>query len=275
MMDKDSLSMARSPVSVQDVYLPEIQPLNLPDSWTVVGKKGKPLKGKMYDEPLTPKKKKKKKHKSKAEIPHVPLADLEEQPCSSKCHYMSERSNAKHFKEVSRGRDAKHWARYRENKQIQADALVMLHALLLADEDASALTDGDEKMQEQTMTAAPEKERRKSQKSSSQKQKVRRANRFAAAAARCYAFEDNEYTDVVINPSAKQKKQALDADVGDSKKRRSPSRKHASMAKEKSSEKRKATDWTEVDASKAAKPQPKASSSKAASSKASKKCIVM
>lgn len=272
MTDKDSLNMARSPVSVQDVYLPEIQPLHLPDSWTVVGKKGKPLKGKMYDEPLSPKKKKKKKkHTSKAEMPHEPLADLEEEPCSSKCHYMSERSNAKHFKEVSRGRDAKHWARYRENKQIQADALVVLHALLLADEDASALTDGDEKMQEQTTTAAPEKERRKSQKSSSQKQKVRRANRFAAAAARCYAFEDNEHTDVVINPSAKQKKQALDADVGDSKKRRSPS-----MAKEKSSDKRKATDWTEVDASKAAKPQPKASSSKAASSKASnKKCIVM
>lgn len=263
---KEEIYMPRSPVSVQDVYIPEIQPLNLPDSWTVVGKKGKPLKGKMYDEPQLPKKKKKKNRKPKAETTLDPLVDLEETPSSSKCHNMSDRSNSKRFKEVSRARDAKHWARYRENKQIQADALVALHALLLADEHDSTHADREEgklparleTMLEQTSSA-----RRKSEKSSSHKQKVRRANRFSAAAARCYAFEDNDYAHVVINASAKQKMQALGAGVDDSKKRRSASRKHACIAKEKSTDKRKAT---EVDA----EPQAKASSSKAA-----KNCSIM
>ena len=123
---KAPMSPMSSPVSVADFYVPEIKPLSLPDSWTVVGKNGKPLKGKMYDDP---KKKKKRNRKPKSEIEAEPLADLVEAGSSSKCLQMSDLMQAKHMKATTRARDAKYWANYRDSKEVQRDAHAALNAI--------------------------------------------------------------------------------------------------------------------------------------------------
>lgn len=212
-----------SPVSVQDdVYFPEIKPLVLPSSWTVIGKNGKPLKGKTYDEPQT-KKKKSKKKTSKVTIDNEPLADLAEMPSSSKTLRACDVADAKRFKEVTRAREAKHWANYRDTKAVKKEAHATLNAMFAIADHARARVGGDEgrlgrrleKMQEQMIDTALErvtaqhKERRKSLKGDSKKVRTRRDARSAAAVARCFALEDNEYAQILINPLALLAKQKM------------------------------------------------------------------
>lgn len=260
MEKKPAASPMNSPVSVFDSYLPEIKPLALPDSWTVVGKNGKPLKGKMYDEPRKAKKKKSRKPKVVTEA--EPLADLVETPSSSKCLHMSDLSNAKHGKEVTRARNDKYWHGYRDAKEVKKEANRTLVAMFSIAEHAGSRAGMDEgrlgrrleKMEEQMVTAAHEtmaaqdKEHRKSNKGCRLKEKTRRAARSNAAAARCYALkEDNEYDHVLLSP--RPKKMGKAEDVNDvfwslemhSKKThpQKQKQKHASHAKDKGEDVRK------------------------------------
>jgi hypothetical protein len=197
------MSPVSSPVSVQDIYLPEVQPLTLPGSWVVVGKNGKPVKGKMYEDPKAPKKKRKKKGR-KEEVDHDPLSDLLEEPSSSQCLEMSHRLTAKHDKEIARGKGAKYWAKYREEKAVRQERhqesraifSVSEHARARAGRDGGLLARRVERMQEEMWVHADEQMRRKRNKGSSHGEKTRRANRFAAAAARC--LMPNEGSDTLF-----------------------------------------------------------------------------
>lgn len=227
-----SLTPVHSPVSVADFYVPEIKPLSLPDSWTVVGKNGKPIKGKMYNDPVKKKKRKKKRTpKAKAmddELAVVDvLANLEEVPSTSKAIQMHDRSAARLSKAMAKAQEAKFWAHYRDGKEIARDTRDALHAIFSVAEHAKARAGrgGDvsqlerrmEKMEEQLMTQAHEtmarqaKEKRKSRKGDSLKEKTRRHARTDAMAAKCGLFElaDNNDTAVgvvVFNPTARHKK---------------------------------------------------------------------
>jgi len=225
-----TLTPVDSPVSVADFYVPEIKPLSLPDSWTVVGKNGKPLKGKMYDDPVKKKKKKKRKPKTmtdELELVNV-LADLEEAPSTSKAIQMCDRSRSTVLKEQARGKEAKFWAQYRDGKEVERATRDSLHAIFSVAEHAKARSDrgGDasrlarrmEKMNEQMINLAHEtrahqdKEKRKSRKGECLKEKTRRHARSDAMAMRCGMLEqlvDDEAVGVVIfNPTARQKKLA-------------------------------------------------------------------
>jgi len=195
--DQQQPSLTSSPVSIAAPhYVPEIQPISLPGAWTVVGKGGRPLKGKMYDEPKKSKKKKKAPRSRKA-AEGEPLAALEEAPSSSTCLNKCERSSAKHGKVLTRARDAKHWARYQQDKAAKLEAL---NALLSANGD---LTDGVE-VASPVVSPNRKKPPHRNNKANSHAEKTRRANRFASAAARCYSPESSEGWDIVDLPPAKK-----------------------------------------------------------------------
>lgn len=224
-----SLTPIHSPVSVADFYMPEIKALSLPDSWTVVGRNGKSLKGKMYDEPAKKKKKKKRKTKVKAveeDIVDV-LADLEEVPSTSKAIQEHDWSAAKLSKAMAKAKEAKFWAHYRDGKEVASDARDALHAIFSVTEltkvraavglDVSRLERRVEMMEEQMTTHAQEtvarqaKEKRKSRKGDSLKEKTRRRARSDAMAATCGMLEmagddDKAVGIVVFNPTARQTK---------------------------------------------------------------------
>lgn len=193
------VSPSLSPVSIVAAHYlpPEIQPLTLPGAWTVVGKGGKALKGKMYDEPKKKSKKSKKKARKGRETD--PMAALAEEPSSSQCFDKCARSAAQRDKEVTRAREAKQWARYRTEKASKLEA----HAALLV-----VLADDDQLNDD--LDISPLKQRKDykaiySNKANSKKEKTRRANRFASAAARCYSPDENE-VDAPVEPIVQPKK---------------------------------------------------------------------
>lgn len=171
-LSKENDVISSSPVSIASSFLPEMQPLNLPGAWTVVGKGGRPMKNepKMYDEPV-----KKKKKKRKAQRPVDPELEptAEDGPSTSKCLEMLGHSEAQKMKAITRSRDKKYWVRYQQAKQSKREAVEALIAVL-----ESESTDGDDASDR----AAKGKKLRHM---TLQKEKIRRTARREAAVARC------------------------------------------------------------------------------------------
>merc|ERR1719482_2373233 len=199
-------SQPDSPVSVASALnVPvEVKPLMLPGSWVVVGKGGKPLKNdKMYDEPMSEKKKKKPRARTIAE-PEPLVVTLEEAASSSKCLQAVERSTTRRNKLVARSQDAKHWAGYHRAKQLKRDALDELVAALSLVDDA-----GDEA----TPPAQPAPKATKDHKANSSKDKARRRARSSATSARCDLWDDDELhagapEDMTVSKSSAKKRSA-------------------------------------------------------------------
>merc|ERR1719375_139594 len=132
-----------SPTSVFVIpeKMPEIQPIVLPDSWTLVGKRGKPVvqEGKMYDEPHVAKKTKKKRRSRprKEETPEAMWA-LENMPSSSKCFHKVAVDVASKGKQVAQGRLARYWRRHRLAKAAKVHAHKSLLAYMMHDDEIEA-----------------------------------------------------------------------------------------------------------------------------------------
>lgn len=176
-----------SPISILGLLEAEIQPISLPDAWTVVGKNGKPLKNaKMYDPPperAQKKTKKKRMRKPQGETEDdTLLAALAELPSSSVCHEKLAISTLKKKKETMRGQDIKYWARYRLAKELDRLARDQLEEALAADGELPISAD--------EVSTSPDK--RRDNKASSHAAKTRRKARFAALAERCYHVDDSE-----------------------------------------------------------------------------------
>jgi len=182
-----------SPVTVSSLLLelmpPEVQPIVLPDAWTVVGKGGRPIKNAvkdaMYDQPKPEKKKRVRVRKVVCEEDEdeesLFLARLEDAPSSSKCTQQFERSTMQHFKQVTRSRDAKMWARYRLAKQ--EAILAQATALMLSEAEAAETPDHSALLRPDHSALRPTKQRRLA---NSRAEKTRRKAREAHARERCY-----------------------------------------------------------------------------------------
>jgi len=122
---------ALSPISIFSIpeLMPEMKPITLPGAWVTVGKRGKPIVNtKMYDQPAPPKKKKRaRKEKAAPES----IWALEEAPSSSKCLQILHQETMRHKKTATRGRDAKYWARYRQQHDLKLHARDALLAEIL------------------------------------------------------------------------------------------------------------------------------------------------
>jgi len=188
LMDADVISKPSGTISPTSTFarfeMPdEIKPLTLPGAWTVVGKKGRPLKNSlMYNEP---KKKMRKRNRApkEAEDADSYMAKLEEAPSSSKCVQLLQESTSKHNKAAARGKSSKDWARYRQAKEAKMKVLV---AALLDD-----CTDSDDESAQTKSTQT--KERAPKTMRNSHAAKTRRKARFESAAARCYSLEDMSF----------------------------------------------------------------------------------
>lgn len=120
--------------------MPEMKPIVLPGSWTVVGKRGKPIaqNDKMYDEPIKKKAKKKRSRARKDTTPDISWA-LECAPESSKCLQQLAASTSRKDKEAARGRLARHWGQYRQGKVAKAHAHnSLLASMMMLDEEVDA-----------------------------------------------------------------------------------------------------------------------------------------
>jgi len=189
-----------SPISIASSFeerLPEIQPIVLPGAWVVVGAKGKPIRReKMYDEP---KKKKPRRKRTPKPSREVELIDLEEGPSAYNClrAYNSLKAPA-HEKEANRSLTAKHWARYRQQKQGKERA----HAILLAALNDQGLLDGVGAFE----CTAPAPLKAKNHDGNTRRERVRRAARLAAAHERCYWPEaDDEWLPIEAPAPSKPK----------------------------------------------------------------------
>jgi len=178
-LSKENDFISSSPVSIASSLLPEMQPLNLPGAWTVVGKGGRPLKNepKMYDEPVKKKKKKKARRLVDSELEPT----VEEEPSTSKCLEMIERSETQRMKAITRSHDKKYWVRYQQAKQLKREAVEALIAVLESEstdgDDASDRAANGKKLRHMTL----------------QKEKIRRTARREAAAARCEWPGEDEF----------------------------------------------------------------------------------
>lgn len=191
-----------SPVSVSFIFdaLPEIQHIVLPGAWTTVGKGGRPLRGeqKMYDPPQQKKRTRRRKVKDEEGDDASSLADYEEMPSSSNCLIALSRSILQHEKAVERKQQAKHWAKYRQQKVMHALARDELVAALTAE----GLFDDDDGTQSLNASQVGPRIKTPWQLKNAPRNKraktTRRNVRLAAAAARCYfAPDDDVPTDVV------------------------------------------------------------------------------
>jgi len=191
------ISKPASPVSVASSFAAEMQPFVLPGAWTVVGKKGKPVKGKMYDEPqvqVKKKKSKKKARKAPTDDDDLPLVALEEAPSSSKCLHALDRSTAARNKVVHRSLDAKFWSTYQQKKELKREALTTLLASLEID---GALDKDDKTTQSKIAQSKPAF----SCKANAAKDKARRRARSAAADAKCFSYDADEDADAGLGRS--------------------------------------------------------------------------
>jgi len=200
--DASLIAQPDSPISVASTLdIPgEMKSLDLPGSWVVIGKGGKPMKnGKMYDEPVTTAlKKKKKKQRSRSRKDDAfeaePLvAILEETASSSKCLRELHTATIQREKLVARAQDAKRWARYRRCKQLNLAAVEQLVAAL----SLAAADDEQEGAPAQALPTAwtgPVKDN----KANSRTDKARRRARSAALAALCALGDADEHDDAVF-----------------------------------------------------------------------------
>lgn len=184
--DAKPVQSVTSPVSIATNLQPEMQPLSLPDGWTVVGRNGKPVKNhKMYDEPPASKSSKRKR-KRRAKQPEADMEPeiitLDDTPSSSHCHLKLIRAVAARDKNTMRALDARYWAKYRLAKRESLAARDLLIAAL-ADENERA--EGEQ--------ASTGKSKTKATKPNTHAAKTRRAHRLASAAARCYSHEEEEH----------------------------------------------------------------------------------
>jgi len=206
--------MSASPTTVASTFdlnmMPVILPLPgaleaikpLPGAWVVVGKGGRPLfkDGMMYDAPSPKQKKKEQKKKNRPlKIPDsdnesTVFADLAEAPSTSTCERTLRRSTTRHQKEVSKQKELKYWAAYRQEKATKILARDML-IYVLANEGML----GDETDERVLKMVAPESLPRRHDKGSSRGAKLRRQARFAAAAARCYSAEETEWSETLAD----------------------------------------------------------------------------
>lgn len=189
-----------SPISIASSFeerLPEIQPIVLPGAWVMVDRKGKPVRHeKMYDEP----KKKKPRRKRAPKASHgVELIDLEEGPSASNClRGFNTHKLSAHEKEARQSLTAKHWARYREQKQGKERAL----AALLATLNDQGMLDGVGAGE----CTAPAPLKAKNLKGNTRREQVRRAARRAEARERCYWPEaDDEWFPIETSAPSKPK----------------------------------------------------------------------
>jgi len=174
-LSKENDFISSSPVSIASSLLPEMQPLNLPGAWTVVGKGGRPLKNepKMYDEPV-----KKKKKKARRLVDSELEPTVEDGPSTSKCLEMLGRSEAQKMKAIARSHDKKYWVRYQQAKQLKREAVEALIAVLESEStDGDDASDRGKKLRHMTL----------------QKKKIRRTARREAAAARCEWPEEDDF----------------------------------------------------------------------------------
>lgn len=187
--DAKPIQTVTSPVSVATPNLQpvEMQPLSLPDGWTVVGRNGKPMKNqKMYDDPPASKRSKRKNRKRRAKLPEPDMepeiVTMDDTPSSSRCQLKLNRAVAARDKSTMRALDAKYWAKYRLAKQESLAARDLLIAAL-ADDNESAEGEHASTGKRKTNTTKP----------NTHAAKTRRANRLASAAARCYSHEEEEH----------------------------------------------------------------------------------
>jgi hypothetical protein len=180
-----------SPTSIASsfVELPlEMKPIILPGAWVVVGKRGKAVKPdmKMYEDP-----KKKKRHRKRArkvdQTEDERFMQLEETRLAVGSSRSHEKVMLKHDKDVTHGRQLKHWKRYQKEKMVSRLTHEALMATLFAEEEPPLDDDG--------MTSK-EKDRHtpkclRSFGTKHKVQRVRRASRRASAAAKCYVYEDD------------------------------------------------------------------------------------
>jgi len=188
---KPAMNLPSSPISVAASALdlsgmPEM--ISLPGAWTVVGKGGRPMKAKMYDEPEQKAAKKKKKKKKRAHThpdDASSLADIAEAPSSSKCVHRLDCMMQQRYEEVAKGKNAKYWVSYQRVKHLKT---IARDALLAEFASNGMLVD---EMEEEALAkiCAPDPITRRNNKADSHGEKIRRQRRKASAAARCYSHE--------------------------------------------------------------------------------------
>jgi len=181
-----------SPMSVASTFyekMPEITPL--PGAWVEVGRGGRPVKSRMYDPPQKPAKKKRvrtrKKNAIEDEERDPAVLALGEEPSSSKCIQMFERTGAVREKQMLKSKDVKFWMRYQHEKQLKVFARDSLVAALA---DAGLLVGETDETLEKIVAPEPLKLRDDARKT--RVANLRRQARHAAAGARCYALEVEE-----------------------------------------------------------------------------------
>lgn len=183
-------STPSSPTSIASFFaeLPlEMKPIILPGAWVVVGKRGKAVKPdmKMYEDPK--KKRRQRKRPKKVEQTDAErFMELEETQLAAGCSRNHDKIMLKHDKDVTHGRQLKHWKRYQKEKMVRR----LTHEALMA-----TLFDEDEALGDEGMTSK-EKDRHtpkclRSFDTKDEVQRVRRASRQASAAAKCYEHEDD------------------------------------------------------------------------------------
>jgi len=192
---KPTVNLPSSPISVAASALdlsgmPEM--VLLPGAWTVVGKGGRPMKAKMYDEPeqkAAKKKKKKKKrpHTSPDEDPDEDssLADIAEAPSSSKCVHRLDCMMQQRYKEVAKGKNVTYWVNYQRVKHLKAVA----RDALLAEFASNGMLVDETEEEALAKICAPDHLTRRNNKADSHGEKIRRQRRKASAAARCFSHE--------------------------------------------------------------------------------------
>lgn len=175
--------------------LPEIKPIVLPGTWIEVGKGGKPLRSeqKMYNEPKKKPRKRNRRPKEEQEEQQVApsMSAYEELPSSSKCLAKLAQTMLKHEQAVTRKHEAKHWAKYRQDRALKSLARDELVAVLAANDSLADDDDGAGSLATSRARPIPKKWLHDPRKRS-HAERTRRTSRFAAAAARCYFEPDDE-----------------------------------------------------------------------------------
>jgi len=106
----------------------------------------------------------------------------EETSSASKCVLALSRSKKKRDKALLQAKDAKYWHKHQQAKQLK----VLMRDMLIADLADAGLLDETEKVHK------PQPLPQRSDKGGSRSAKARRKARFASAAARCYAVEEED-----------------------------------------------------------------------------------
>lgn len=194
-------AVVASPTTIASTFdfnaMPEMQPLPdsleaamtpRPGAWMVVGKGGRTLKDAvMYDDPMprVHKKKRNRVRKAPSDDDSSLLANLVEEPSTSTCEQMMHRSMTRRAKQLGKKMDAKHWAQYRQEKELKVLARDTLIYVLAQGGMLEEVTDEE--------LSAPEPLKKRHDTRSRRGAKVRREKRLASAASRCYSAEEAEW----------------------------------------------------------------------------------